>query len=100
VSPETWREWAICRQFDPEMFFREGSGKREGETAIIQAACSVCPVRVECLDYALTHEEPQYGVWGGLGEADIGRARKALGRRNGTAGRGIGTRGVDNAEAA
>ena len=38
--------------------------------------CRGCPVRVECLDYALDHGE-RYGVWGGMSE----RERRLLKRR-------------------
>ncbi len=34
-----------------------------------KAICSVCPVRVQCLDFAVEIREP-YGIWGGLTEAD------------------------------
>jgi len=61
-----WQEYAVCRQFDPDLFFEEGNNKREWEQKVIQSACRVCPVRQRCLDYALSHPKPQWGVWGGL----------------------------------
>lgn len=40
-----------------------------------KAVCSGCPVRQDCLDYALEHNE--LGVWGGVGE----RERRTMKRR-------------------
>ena len=34
-----------------------------------KSICKVCPVNVECLEYALTIREP-YGIWGGLTETE------------------------------
>jgi WhiB family redox-sensing transcriptional regulator len=34
-----------------------------------KAICAVCPVQVECLEYAIRTREP-HGVWGGLSEME------------------------------
>jgi WhiB family redox-sensing transcriptional regulator len=47
---------------DPELWFPEQGGS--GATA--KLICAKCPVRRECLDYALAEPEPLMGVWGGL----------------------------------
>jgi WhiB family redox-sensing transcriptional regulator len=63
-----WRDDASCRETDPEIFFPVGSSafSRQQETAA-KRVCAGCPVRVECLTWAL--ESGQYtGVWGGLSE--------------------------------
>jgi WhiB family redox-sensing transcriptional regulator len=86
-----WQKYAVCRQYDPELFFQEGSHNKDWEREVIRLACGVCPVRQRCLDYALDHPEPQYGVWGGLTEKQLGAARHALGRRYGSAFRARGT---------
>jgi WhiB family redox-sensing transcriptional regulator len=45
------------------LFFPErGASTREAK-----AVCAGCPVRVECLDYALGNSI-KYGIWGGLSE--------------------------------
>lgn len=82
-----WEDFAVCRQFDPDLFFPDRSRKTEQERMIIRVACRVCPVRQRCLDYALSRPEPQYGVWGGLTERQLGQARKVLGKRYGYAAR-------------
>lgn len=57
----TWTDEALCAQTAPDIFFPE-SGDRP--TAARQI-CSVCPVRVECLGYALENGIG-HGVWGGF----------------------------------
>ena len=59
MTDTTWRTLASCARHDPESWFDTGS-----EYAA-KAVCASCPVRAECLDYALHAGEP-YGVWGGL----------------------------------
>ena len=56
-----WQDAALCAQVDPNEWFPE-KGK---STRQAKQVCRGCPVRAECLDYALEHGE-LYGVWGGL----------------------------------
>jgi WhiB family transcriptional regulator, redox-sensing transcriptional regulator len=58
-----WADWAICGETDPdpEAYFVE----KGGSTRPAKRVCAGCPVRQECLQYALDHEEA-FGVWGGL----------------------------------
>ena len=80
-SPGWWFE-GLCAQTDPELFFPEKGGSvREAK-----AVCAECPVRVECLEYALAHGE-RFGVWGGLSE----RERRRLQLHAGSAARVAGT---------
>ena len=67
-----WQDRALCAQTDPEAFFPETGGS----TREAKKVCSSCEVRIECLDYALAHDE-RFGVWGGLSE----RERRKLKRR-------------------
>jgi WhiB family redox-sensing transcriptional regulator len=55
-----WRERAACRDADLEVFFPENSG-----SARARKICAGCPVRAQCLDHAVTYDEP-FGIWGGL----------------------------------
>lgn len=73
-SSEEWFKSASCSREDPEMFFPQRA-KSKAEADAMQV-CRECPVRQECLDYALEHEE-RFGVWGGVSE----RERKAMLRR-------------------
>lgn len=65
----TWRDNALCREVDPEIWFVAKGGSARPAKRI----CAACPVRVACLDYALRHNEA-FGIWGGLTEKE----RKAL----------------------
>jgi hypothetical protein len=49
------------------------------EAARALALCAVCPVRAECLELSMRiwPAGGQYGVWGGLVEADRADARRA-----------------------
>jgi WhiB family transcriptional regulator, redox-sensing transcriptional regulator len=63
-----WWEDAACRTADAELFFTpEGVAKEQRRAAEQQAKliCLRCPVRDDCLEAALTHDE-SYGIWGGL----------------------------------
>jgi len=65
----TWRDSALCAQTDPELFFPE----KDGRASIAKRVCLGCPVRRECLEYALANDE-RHGIWGGLSE----KARRDL----------------------
>jgi len=65
-SPDDWRAQAACAQLDPALFFPDGG---EAETWQAKRVCAACPVRAECLRFALAGPEP-YGIWGGLTEGE------------------------------
>ncbi len=62
-DPLAWQKDSLCRQTDPEAFFPE----KGGSTSMAKKVCSICEVKVECLEYALENDE-RFGVWGGLSE--------------------------------
>lgn len=39
--------------------------------------CNACPIRKACKDHGIQYEE--FGIWGGLGEEQIAKKRKAMG---------------------
>lgn len=60
-----WTERAACRGLDPELFYPVGSsGPAVEQVDAAKAVCAGCPVRTECLDWALRTGEA-HGVWGG-----------------------------------
>jgi WhiB family redox-sensing transcriptional regulator len=63
---------ALCAQTDPDLFFPEKNGSSDPARRI----CAVCPVRAECLEFALANKEA-HGVWGGMSPAE----RRKLQRR-------------------
>lgn len=72
VKPEPWMADASCQHFDREWWF-PGRGDY-ATTAKAVAICNDCPVRVACLEYALSHNE-RHGVWGGRSERQRRRLR-------------------------
>ena len=56
-----WEDRAACRGAEADAFFAHG-GVQEHRA---KAVCRECPVRWECLAYALRHGV-EHGVWGGL----------------------------------
>jgi WhiB family transcriptional regulator, redox-sensing transcriptional regulator len=82
---DTMAEWwslAACQSADPDLFFPiSGTGPALGQAARAKAVCSACPVRCECLRYALD-AGPLQGVWGGLTEEErrLLRQREAKAR--------------------
>jgi WhiB family transcriptional regulator, redox-sensing transcriptional regulator len=56
---DDWRDQAACSGMDVDLFYPE-----RGATAPeAKRICRWCPVRIECLNYALRTDE-RYGVWG------------------------------------
>lgn len=75
---QNWRERAACRDEDPDLFFPIGTtGPALVQTEDAKAVCHGCPVRAECLRWALENGQDT-GVWGGLDENE----RRALKRRS------------------
>jgi WhiB family transcriptional regulator, redox-sensing transcriptional regulator len=68
-----WEDHARCSEYDPEIFF-DPSARSERRAKSI---CAQCPVRLDCLDCALTFRT-EFGVWGGLN----GKERRLLLRRS------------------
>jgi WhiB family redox-sensing transcriptional regulator len=63
-----WQDGAACRGEDLLLFFGpdgERQPERELREAKAKAVCMRCPVRGECLDYAVSRPEGS-GTWGGL----------------------------------
>jgi len=75
VDPrDDWKASALCAEGDPDEWFPE----RNESPLAAQSICSRCPVRTECLEYAIVNDE-RYGVWGGTLPADREEIRKSRG---------------------
>jgi WhiB family redox-sensing transcriptional regulator len=60
-----WRRDAACKDLDPNLFFPIGvTGPAVDQIAAAKSICSGCPVRQQCLDFAITTNQ-EFGVWGG-----------------------------------
>lgn len=69
--PPEWVERALCAEVDPELFYPE----RGGSVAPAISICRACPVRAECLAYAMERDD-LWGVWGGVSEQGRKKARR------------------------
>ncbi|MBW3605380.1 MAG: WhiB family transcriptional regulator [Actinobacteria bacterium] len=65
IEPVPWATEAKCLNADPDVFFPE----KGGSTREAKRICAECTVRVECLEYALEHDE-RFGIWGGMSERE------------------------------
>jgi WhiB family redox-sensing transcriptional regulator len=65
--PGRWAERALCAQADLDAWF-PGKGQRE-LTQLAKRICVRCPVRAQCLEYALSGADTwggiATGIWGG-----------------------------------
>lgn len=58
---ETWRKDALCSNARlGQIFFSE----RHNDKITAKRICKKCPVKDECLEFALSHNET-HGIWGG-----------------------------------
>ncbi|KUN05840.1 transcription factor WhiB [Streptomyces yokosukanensis] len=74
---DNWRARAACRHEDPDLFFPVGTtGPAQVQSERAKAVCGHCPVREQCLHWALRTGE-SIGIWGGTSEPE----RRALSRR-------------------
>ncbi len=71
--PPGWMKQGACVGKDPKLW----SGKA---CANAVAICRACPVRVDCLAYAI-HENITEGTWGGMSARQRLRYLRSLGRR-------------------
>jgi len=56
---------ALCAETDPDSFFPD----KGHSVAAAKKVCGGCPVKDECLQWALDRDE-RFGVWGGLSERE------------------------------
>jgi WhiB family transcriptional regulator, redox-sensing transcriptional regulator len=64
-----WRQLARCLGQDPELWYPDRSA---GVDAV--AICCECPVRIDCLNWAIEHHERD-GIWGGVSARRRARMR-------------------------
>lgn len=80
MTPE-WKSKAACAEMNTAFFFYEPAGN--DVAAWEQSAkdiCERCPVKEECLESAIKHNE--LGIWGGTNEAERRRIRRQRGKRD------------------
>jgi WhiB family redox-sensing transcriptional regulator len=76
-----WRSQAACTTEDPELFFPIGTtGLAVDQVDEAKRVCARCPVREDCLEYALASNQDA-GIWGGLTEDERRTLKRARQRR-------------------
>lgn len=72
-----WRDDALCRDTDPELFFPVGTtGHALEQIDRAKDVCGECYASGNCLDFALETNQDS-GIWGGLTEEE----RRVIRRR-------------------
>ena len=71
-----WRDYAACRDVDPDLFFPLGTaGASSPQIEQAKQVCGMCPVSKTCLRWALDHGDA--GVWGGTTDEERRRHRRS-----------------------
>jgi WhiB family redox-sensing transcriptional regulator len=73
---DAWMEAAVCRGLEPTVFFGpdERWAQEENWVPAAKAICATCPVRRDCLSYAIRNRI-RVGVFGGLVPMERARIR-------------------------
>jgi WhiB family transcriptional regulator, redox-sensing transcriptional regulator len=82
-----WQDNAACRGLAIDLFFGfegERGSEREDREWEASRVCAGCPVRTDCLDYAVDRPE-KYGTWAGLNEDERAAERRRRMRRTNAA---------------
>ena len=74
TDPSTaWADFGRCSGVDPDVFFP----RRGEDTSRAKSLCRQCPVRSECLEWALETQQ-KHGIWGGMTEGQLRRLRRPI----------------------
>jgi WhiB family transcriptional regulator, redox-sensing transcriptional regulator len=73
---DAWRLDAHCID-KPDLFFLSDGQHSDAARAI----CAGCPVRLECLDFAMSIR-PEFGIWAGYNAGQIQHLRRKRYRRS------------------
>ncbi len=82
---DKWRTDAACSDFDTNMFFPDPESEDDvvPQISAAKAICAACPVRQNCLEFAIRTRQLD-GVWGGCTPEErrsIRRRRQAAARK-------------------
>jgi WhiB family redox-sensing transcriptional regulator len=72
IEEEQWKEQSNCAGADTDAFFPVNKGAYENKDMLTRI-CNACPVKAECLDYAVKYD--LLGWWGGTTEIQRRRIR-------------------------
>lgn len=68
-----WQEEALCQGRDSSVFFTDEQDDETPSNAY-KEICNSCPVRSECLEFALIYN--MYGIWGGTTDKERNKLPK------------------------
>lgn len=76
IDTSTWAGQGLCRTLPAQWWFAEDNRTPEGRADTQRAIryCTLCPVKEECLNYALSMKE-EHGIWGGMTPRERGMRR-------------------------
>jgi len=81
IERDDWRDVALCRDTDPDLFFPVGTtGPAIEQIESAKAVCQQCEAQTPCLEYALATNQDS-GVWGGTSEEERRQLRKRYAAR-------------------
>lgn len=72
IRDRDWRDDGLCTQIDADLWFPEKGGGNSG----VKRICGRCPVREQCLQWALENH-PVEGIWGGTSQRERQRRLSA-----------------------
>ncbi len=68
IEQESWMLEGACSNLDSDLFFPVGSSMKAMKKSLeAKAICNECPVKLDCLEYALNTNQDS-GIWGGTTE--------------------------------
>ncbi len=74
----SWRNEALCRDTDPELFFPIGTtGQALLQISEAKNVCCECTVKRKCLEFAIETNQ-DCGIWGGLSEDERRDVRRKI----------------------
>ena len=69
-------EQAACLAAEPDLFFPvSAAGPAVAQVVAAKTVCRGCPVRADCLSYAVQTAQ-EHGIWGGATEEERRLARR------------------------
>jgi len=78
TAPGRWADDALCAQADPDAWFPDRGNY--AVAALAKRICAACPVRAQCLDYALSGADTWRGISNGIWAGTTPKERAALRR--------------------
>lgn len=75
-KPPAWMSKAACVGMDPELFYLDKSAPfATSARQIVKETCAACPVREDCLNYAIDNGET-WGIWSGRSFSTSARPKR------------------------